>query len=337
MPRQRSQRPSAGFTLVELLAVIAIIALLIGILIPAVSVIRTKGKTVSTQATIGSLGAGIEAFRSENRLGGGYPPSASDGSGSLEYKVNSPYVDLGIGGEIEISGAGLLLWALSGADLLGAPGFRTFRTSSTEWAEDTDNLFNSGTPRQSGAYALFPDGNDRASQPVHARFGPYVDDKVRVSQYNAADSTFEIAAETEAVEDLGNDPTQVQRDYPMYLDAFGFPLLYYRADPAGVVMYDEEPAVPRGIYHSADNRMLVEGSDPLVLNSGNTEHNLNYTNLPSGNPSSLTDPFAYFIWNQSVAARKMPHNAQTYLLFSPGPDGRYGTSDDIGNFKQSGG
>ena len=48
--RIRFQRShSAGFTLVELLAVIAIIGLLIAILVPSIAVIQTKAKTVSTK------------------------------------------------------------------------------------------------------------------------------------------------------------------------------------------------------------------------------------------------------------------------------------------------
>lgn len=313
--------------MVELLAVIAIIALLISILIPAVSVIRTKAKDVATRATIASIGTGIQAFKAENRLGGGYPPSASDGSRSLKYSVANPYSLIGIpGNEIEISGAGLLVFALAGADLLGTPGFRTFDTSSTEWAQDTYD-----TP--GGAYELDID----TGQPKKTRFGPYVDDKVRVSQYNSAEGSFDIEAEVEARESLRPDD-RVQRSFPMYLDAFGFPLLYYRADPAGIAAWDDDPDNlnrGRGIYHWADNGPLVDGSDDeLVLLSHNQPHSMDRPTGGSGDPVPGT--FAYLIWNQSVAARKMPHNAQSYLLLSPGPDGRYGTSDDIGNFKQSG-
>jgi type II secretory pathway pseudopilin PulG len=323
--------------MVELLAVIAIIALLISILIPAVNVIRTKAKTVSTQASIGSIGAGIEAFRAENRLGGGYPPSVTDAGGNPveEYHARSPYTELpggGISNDIGMSGTGLLVWALSGADLLGTPGFRTFNTSETEWAADT-------RARNGGAYEL----DNNTGQPEKTRFGPYVDDKVSVSQYNSAEQSFDIEAEVEAREALGEP--RVAREYPVYLDAFGFPLLYYRADPAGIAAWDDDPLNPgsaplRGIYHWADNGGLVDNQnrDRLMLTSGNQPHSME---KPSGGGlGGARDPepgqFAYFIWNQSVAARRMPHNAQAYLLFSPGPDGRYGTSDDIGNFKQSG-
>jgi prepilin-type N-terminal cleavage/methylation domain-containing protein len=59
---QVTYRQSPGFTLVELLIVIGIIALLISILLPAVSKVRIAGQKVATQNTINRLVQGCEAY-----------------------------------------------------------------------------------------------------------------------------------------------------------------------------------------------------------------------------------------------------------------------------------
>lgn len=363
MGTQRTKALGAknAFTLIELLAVIAIIALLAGILVPAVNQVRLQAKKTATNSDIASLTTGIQSFRSDQRLGGGLPPSASDwadASGNLLRKVKSPYTKQNISGDIDIGGAGLLTWALAGADLLGTPGFRTVRSgSSTFWGQDTDDL-------TGGIYSMGATAPNK-DQPAFTRSGPFVDlTKVRITKMVRSGSpsnqpSFDIPAELEARAALGLPA--VQRQYPMFLDSFGFPILYWRADPAGLKMADKPmnnlPATERGKYHYDDNGYLVDGSAQsnykvLILQASSAKrlggriHSLDWSPKPpiggaGGGASGGADrwpeaTFQKYICNDDVKVRPEPHNPDSFLLISPGPDGLYGTSDDIANFPHNG-
>jgi len=336
-----------GFTLIELMVVVVIIAILIGILIPAVGAVKRSARNTQTQAILGTLGTGLESFRAEQKIGGGYPPSYSDaviGSGD-QGKVRSPYTALGGPQWFDITGAGLLVWALLGADQLGTPGFQPFRTNNNErlWYRDSDATNTGNDPTASGAYALRSDDQ----RPLHPRYGPYVDaSKVQVTQWDRQQSKFVIPAEAEA-----NPNSNPSRDYPLLLDGFGFPILYWRADTAGVQIADADrfnaSGSNRGIYHWEDNMELIRdnGSNRLVLRPGADDHSLDFNNTsptwyqgydPVNNLPDDAVSFVRFIMNMGVKARLTPHRADSYLLVSPGDDGVYGTGDDIANFEHNG-
>ncbi len=63
-----------GFTLVELLVVIGIIALLIAILMPALTVARAQAKSVASLSNLRQIGIGLVQYRVENK---GYYPLAA--------------------------------------------------------------------------------------------------------------------------------------------------------------------------------------------------------------------------------------------------------------------
>jgi prepilin-type N-terminal cleavage/methylation domain-containing protein len=374
-----SRNAARGFTLVELLTVVAIIVLLVAVLVPAIGAARTAARKAATSATISTLSTAIEAFRADAQIGGAYPPSASDSvaMGRLTYRVNTPYPDQAGNPvppvafnrplNLEISGAGLLVWALAGADLLGSPGFKPFRSQSDTWSYSSDAMPQVTNDPNFGAYALNAQRN-----PARPRVGPLVDlAKVRISRWEQQAQTtstpgsYAIEAETEVARAIAQGVPK--RSYPMFLDGFGYPILYWRADAAGSQICDRRPDDPeassdkRGVFHYRDNGDLLSANnaeigppapsqtEPLMLNvnraATNTPHALTFGPYPTNNlhnPQTFEQqqrnhPFAAYLWNKDARSKVTPRKNDSYLLVTPGPDGIYGTGDDIANFDHNGG
>ena len=66
-----------GFTLVELMVVIIILAVLTGIAIPSYMALRNRARVSATRSEIANIGTAIELYMADNES---YPPASGDGS-----------------------------------------------------------------------------------------------------------------------------------------------------------------------------------------------------------------------------------------------------------------
>jgi len=336
----------AAFTLVELLTVVFIISLLIGILIPSISSARTAAKRKVTQKAISSIEIGLEMFKNENGRDfpqtNGYPPSFSHPPirdytfeshlGEFPFLENKP----------KIYGAHWLPAMLIGPD---ANGYISKRTVSNK---------NEIRSQPEKWYTPDPYGDDTTIE----RKPLYIDANTRMlltqdlpGRVNRSDffQDWDPGLGTKSVESL-----------PVIVDGFDQPLLYYAANRHGKVTnmvgdlhdkdnnYDNSTPQQKGVpyYFHQDNEGFTgseekpgwnfNGKHPLA-NSG-AELTANEIILPEN-----TKTFARYILDRKIYtnltlentvnpnAQLRPVNADTYLLISAGPDGRYGTNDDVSN------
>lgn len=347
-----------AFTLVEILVVIAIIVLLISILIPATSVIRSRAKKTQTQALFSGLEQGIESYRGEQYLGGTYPPSATDQAEIDKRSKMADPLSEDENAEIEVAGAHLLVDALLGAELLGTPGFRDLDRDGFWWDDQS---------KATGkAYELGEPGEPNEYEPLVARYGG--------SGYVSEDTKSHYVSSIRELNDNGGirnvpdnmDCTKVDGEgHPIgtcaqrfFIDSWERPLLYYKANPSGKriiatasnpngVFWQEDNGVITGSFNGARGKMkpveFVFTDDNKVTHKHEIDSAASPDPPPDINPESGLDKLehedprfdyslARFIFNPGIKVRREPYNKESYLLISAGEDGRYGTLDDITNW-----
>lgn len=111
-PRRRRLR---GVTLVEIMVVVAVIAALVSILVPALGIVRGQGRLVSSQSNLRSAAAFMTSYSTENR--DYIPPSRFDYSGPFQkttVRSSSPAGLVPNIGDLYKGSWTDILWSLNG-------------------------------------------------------------------------------------------------------------------------------------------------------------------------------------------------------------------------------
>jgi len=320
-----------------MMVVVAIIALLLAVLLPAFGIVRDRARQTQAQSMFSGIDAGLQTFRGEAALAN-LPPSAADNPDPLKRQLianprnnNNPP---GNGGKdpVRVSGGMLLVHAMVGADGLGTPGFRDLNRNGFWWDDSHDGA--------GGLYELDADRNPK--QPRYGGAG-FVDDKMKERLRSLQD-----LQDRGIILNLAAAPTNTAVDELMFVDPWEKPILYYRANRAAVNMVGESGKP--GIYWQEDNGIITGTEQGLFrtegIDFGAGKVDGFYHEIVSALPPSDPDPqqlnigeddaydhsFARFIWDPSVKVRYTPVNKDSFLLISAGSDGRYGTDDDITNW-----
>jgi len=351
--KRRANR-AAGFTLVELLTVMFIISALIAILIPSLNAARNAAKKTSTMAAINSLRSSLDLFRQDNQrqfvATNGYPPSFAHPR--ILNKARDDIFDPCIGefpfhaDKPVVTGAHWLPAMLMGFDQLGyidpkkVTKEKDLRYKPELWY--TPDPLGDGTSLERVGLYADPSGLKTVrTQDLPGRPGQ---------------------------DFLTSDTWDTVKDFPVIVDAWGQPLLYYAANANGTTSNmvsdkrncnndygteDQEKGPP--FYFHQDNHVFTGDEEKLgwdfdgehaIARSGallTAKELLDPANLEA------KESFARFIVDRALlrtldkkkqeegkdppaTTPLRPVNAESYLLISPGVDGRYGTSDDVTNF-----
>jgi len=292
------ERKKTGLTIIELLIVLGIIALLVGLLVPALSAVRNMAKETKQKAQLSTIELALAAFKNDE---GDYPPS----DWPLPPNPGSDYC-----------GSQKLAEALLGWDLLG------FHPNSAWRADGLDATGGSGSYDPAQTRDL---NGDSIPDTFDERKGPYLElatasafklvDLFRTNPIGSlAPDTFVICdvfgakkiTMIRGIDTVTGQPITVT-------EKAGAPILYYRANTSAKIM--------NAVYRAADNDALVIAKQQV----DGIEH-------PLGRSGNQYEFFYNYIRDPKINARSWPYRPDSYILISAGADGLYGTSDDIRNF-----
>jgi len=307
----------SGLTLVEILVVVGVIAILAGMLLPAVSMVRKTAREAKQKVQFTAIDLALATFKNDH---GDYPPSDRySWLADTQQTENS-------------SGAQKLAEALLGWDLLGFhpdSGWRADGTNRWPYRVGT-------TTHAAGTYFLY----DRTVEhDMNKRRSRYLDidtsNAVRLGITGAHDGLFNLGA-------VGGPLASAAGTFVLG-DAFGkgkevvlpdgtrrragLPVLYYRANSSARMRED--------VYDSRDNDNLVYAKEQTDLAQRGTPP-VRATGAHWNPLAGTVTTFYDYItdWRASTTAFHVPHKPDSYILISAGNDGFYGTDDDICNFSR---
>jgi prepilin-type N-terminal cleavage/methylation domain-containing protein len=294
-----------GFTLVELLTALAIVAILIGLLMPAIGQIRKYAGNVKQKAQINGIEIGLSCYKNDF---GQYPPSHGyDAATSDPNHADYMY-----------SGVQTLAEAMFGMDLLGVHPSTAYRADGYDVSGSAKGLL---YPVSSAA--------EPNSTNLGKRKGPYLD-RTNIGVFKPDDvyTSTELTSTIKIVGRMICDTfaTQSKKIGSKYYK-IGTPILYFRANPSALNT-QLAPSLsyghPKNIYDYYDNYDLL-----LAANNHN-DKNRKFVAPSDGSKfySFITDSMIL----NSIPPLKRPVKPDSYLLISAGPDGIYGTKDDVCNF-----
>jgi prepilin-type N-terminal cleavage/methylation domain-containing protein len=375
LPRRQRYK---GFTLIELLVVIGIIVLLLGILLPVISKVRTASYTADTQQELSQLSTAINQYYgifhaypgplTNDQIEGNTPlnPAVSPPSSTVELYQNGTYSST------------------------NAP----FNTATT-WNTWSNNTFSSTTNITSsenlvlgllGGLRIDPATGVIAFAPSEVGLGPLSLNPANPRRYSALIDTKNLmwcSQSSPGMYSLSNQmPTTpvnfhdqatnsgLDSPIPEIVDRYPnpMPILYLRARVGaqgvvsdGIITNPNTNAVAAYQYDLRDifgyvGNTTLNSATPLSLGlPAGKYHNISAieTTIPTGTTwppvqatvagvNSTPDAFSYFAnfgytpTNESTLQytnyTARPRTVDQFILISAGPDGIYGTQDDVTSF-----
>jgi type II secretory pathway pseudopilin PulG len=309
-----------GYTIIELLTVMTIVIILIGLLVPSVSMVKRFAKKVRQKVQFHGIEVAMELYNNEFE---GYPDSDE------KDKANP---------QQQYCGAMKLAEAMVGQDLMGFHPSSQFRADCLDGGTTPIRLYDNppGTPpsmttdnlkSRRGPYLQLDNANPYRMRNIYGiesgdtdPFLPYlfVLCDVYTNVGNRRDPAFEKVGKAK----------------------IGMPILYYKANPAGTKhpyfdvrgVWQGNVEDPENIYDYKDNHKLVEVELGMPFNPG-VKHRLE-EDLTQSPPEPKGYRFYIITRNNKILTKTgMPCHPDSYILISAGFDGEYGTGDDIFNFE----